>query len=112
MAKKSATIARPVRTTEFAIIPSTTAAHRGWIDLAGTKRNALVDAWDALTRDPLDRSPSMHPLRGSLQCVMRDGVAHEQWQLELPGGARIWYYVDDRVVHLVQVHTHHPNATK
>ncbi|WP_281167300.1 hypothetical protein [Microbacterium indicum] len=24
-------------------------------------------------------------------------------------GARIWFYVEDRTVHLVEVHTHHPH---
>ena len=45
---------------------------------------------------------------------MRDGVAHERWQHKptAQGDARIWFYVDDGVVYLEQVHTRHPNQTK
>ncbi|MDP4332764.1 hypothetical protein Q7F20_05230 [Curtobacterium sp. A7_M15] len=35
-------------------------------------------------------------------------------QYELRRGARLWFTVDEvqMVVHLLAVHTHHPNATK
>ena len=70
---------------------------KGWDDLKATKLNALVDAWDFLTRSPMEMSGACHQLRGDLATVSRDGVAHDQWQLELPGGARIWFYVTARV---------------
>ncbi|WP_342664743.1 hypothetical protein [Microbacterium luticocti] len=44
--------------------------------------------------------------------ITRGGQSHERWQYELSGGARIWYFVVNRVVHLEQVHTRHPNQTK
>ena len=51
--------------------------------------------------------------------VWRDVVTHSgrDWvrrRYELKRGARIWYTVDEpnRTVHLLAVHTHHPNATK
>ena len=45
---------------------------------------------------------------------MRDGRMHERWQHEptARGDARIWFYVDGKLVYLEQVHTHHPNQTK
>jgi hypothetical protein len=111
MAKTEA-LMRPTKSTDYSIVPVTTHATRGWRDLMATKRNALAEAWDLLTADPMRTSPVMHTLRGDLQWVTRDGVQHERWQLELPGGARIWYYVDGKQVCLEQVHTRHPNATK
>jgi len=52
-------------------------------------------------------------MRGELATVVtRDGRAHERWQHELAGGARIWFYVDQNTVHLVDVFTAHPNQTK
>lgn len=44
--------------------------------------------------------------------VTRDGRAHERWQHELLGGARVWFHVDDHTVLLVDVFTAHPNQTK
>ena len=39
---------------------------------------------------------------------------HDRWQHKptAHGDARIWFYVDDGVVYLEQVHTRHPNQTK
>ena len=91
---------------------------KGWDDLKATKLNALVDAWDFLTRSPTEVSGACHQLRGDLATVSRAGVTHDQWQLELPGGARIWFYVTARTgkangtVVLVRVATAHPNETK
>jgi len=38
----------------------------------------------------------------------------EQWQIEVTGGGRIWYLVDDdaRTVWLVEAGTGHPRATE
>lgn len=76
-----------------------------------TARNAAVDAWDFLTKTPLDRSTACHPLKGDLAEVTIDGAKHERWQYELPGGARIWYAVHEKVVLIERVHTSHPNET-
>lgn len=80
--------------------------------MSATTRNALADAWDFLTRTPMASSPTCHQLKGSLAAVAHAGRIHERWQYELPGGARIWFYVEDATVHLIDVHTHHPNETK
>jgi hypothetical protein len=46
--------------------------------------------------------------------VTRDGKTYQRWQHKptLQGDARIWFYVEGQVVHLEEVYTHHPNATK
>lgn len=105
-------VVRPRKKVEYQICFATRQAQKGWTDLLATTRNAVVDAWDFLTRTPLASSESNHPMKGELATVTRDGRAHQRWQHELPGGARIWFYVEDGVVHLVDVHTHHPNQTK
>lgn len=111
MAKKSRA-ERPTKTTEYEIVFATREAEAGWRDLRATQRNTLADAWDRLSTRPLERTPTVHPLRGELGSIRRSGVAYERWQCELSGGARIWYYLIDRTVHLEQVHTRHPNQTK
>ncbi|WP_237393753.1 hypothetical protein [Pseudarthrobacter sp. ATCC 49987] len=44
--------------------------------------------------------------------VTHKGGTFDRWQLELPGGARMWFYVNGQSVCLVNVHTNHPNATR
>jgi len=110
-------VERPLKRSEYRIVFGTSEARKGWTDLRATKLNALADAWDLLTRAPLDRTATCHQLRGDLATVTRDGDAHEQWQLELPGGARVWYYVvagggkSAGTVVLVRVATAHPKET-
>lgn len=111
MAKESR-VPRPTKKSEYAIVFATNQARKGWLDLSATTRNALADAWDFLTRTPTASSPTCHQLKGSLATMTHAGRTHERWQYELPGGARIWFYVDGATVHLIEVHTHHPNETK
>ena len=103
---------RPRKKTEYKIRFATRQAEKSWQDLLATQRNAIVDAWDFLTRTPTAESPTNHRMKADLATVVHEVRAYERWQYELTGGARIWFYVDDQVVHLVYVHTHHPNQTK
>ncbi|MGO4533794.1 hypothetical protein [Leifsonia sp. 2MCAF36] len=107
-------VARPTKRSEFSIVFASLQAQRGWTDLCATTRNAMVEAWDFLTRTPLIETPTNYRLRGELGSITRDGVTHERWQHKptLKGDARLWFYVHEQTVYLEQVHTHHPNATK
>nr|WP_029145230.1 hypothetical protein [Microbacterium luticocti] len=105
-------VVRPTKSTEYELVFATREAEAGWRDLRATQRNVLTDAWDYLTQHPLQHTSTVHPLRGELGVITRGGQSHERWQYELSGGARIWYFVVNRVVHLEQVHTRHPNQTK
>lgn len=105
-------VPRPLKKSEFTIVFGTRACQKAWADLLATQRSAVVDAWDFLTRTPLERLAKNHPLRDDLATVTRNGRTHDQRQHELAGGARLWFYVDGREVVLVQCHTHHLNATK
>jgi hypothetical protein len=113
MAKK-AKVERPTKKSEYTIQFATAQAQKGWMDLTATIRNALTDSWDFLTRTPQQVTPFNAPMRGVLALVNRDGTTHERWQHKptLKGDARIWFYVEDQIVFLEQVHTKHPNETK
>lgn len=89
-------------------------AEAGWRDLVATQRNTVAAAWDRLTADPLTEDLACHALRGELGRVTHSGREWTRRQIELRRGARVWFTVDDetRTVHLLDVHTHHPNATK
>lgn len=105
-------VSRPQKNSEFELRFATSQASVGWRDLCATQRNKMADAWDFLTKHPHAHTPTNHPLKGELSTVTRDGRAFDQWQHELSGGARIWFYLDGHVVQLVRVHTAHPNETK
>ena|GEM_PF-6355112 len=56
--------------------------------------------------------PTCHGMKGDLEFVTHKGATHRRRQDEPANGARIRFYVHERSVVLVDVHTHHPNATK
>ncbi|MDR1117850.1 MAG: hypothetical protein LBL01_00940, partial [Bifidobacteriaceae bacterium] len=88
-----ARVERPVKRSEYEIVFATRQAEKGWRDLRATALSPVADAWDALTSNPVRNDRACHPLRGYLAEVRREGATHIQRQYELPGGARIWYYV-------------------
>lgn len=112
MSTRDQAVPRPIKTAEFTIYFVTRDAQSGWRDVLATQRNAVVDAWDVLTRHPLDPTPINYQLKGELATVTRAGETHDRWQHKLSGGARIWFFVDGQTVCLVDVHTRHPNQTK
>jgi len=74
-----------------------------------------VDAWDTLTHNPLIENQQVHSLKGGLSTITRGGVQYTQRQYEMPGGARIWFYViegNPGTVIIDDVYTAHPNQTK
>lgn len=111
---KPTRVQRPTKKSEYTLKFASSQARKGWTDLLATHRNALTDTWEYLTKNPLLESPRNYRLKGELATVTRDGAAHQRWQHKptLKGSARIWFYVDDLVVHLEDVSTAHPNATK
>lgn len=113
-AKRGELVPRPPKKVEYEIRYATADAVKGWQDLVATIRNPLAEAWDFLTRSPLAVTPTNYPLRGDLGTISRGGKAFERWQHKptLKGTARIWFFVEGRVVYLEQVHTSHPNETK
>jgi hypothetical protein len=107
-------VPRPTKKAEYELQFASASAKRGWTDLAATIRGPLADAWDFLTRTPLETTPTNYRLRGELGTVSRGGASYDRWQHKptLKGDARIWFYVNGNTVLLEQVHTHHPNQTK
>ncbi len=112
VSKRAERVNRPLKKAEFEIRFATRNAEQGWIDLLATTRNAVVEAREFLTRTPMALTERNHPMRADLEFIQRGGDKYPRWQHELPGGARIWFYVDEGVVWLVDVHTRHPNQTK
>lgn len=70
---KDRAVQRPLKKVEFEVRFATREAEKGWIDARATARNALVDAWDYLTRSPLERCDRCYPLRDDLSTVTIGG---------------------------------------
>lgn len=89
-------------------------AEVGWRNFAATNRNALVDAWDFLTKTPQLRTPRNYELKDAASPIVRNGTTLARWQHKptLKGDARIWFTVDGSTVYLERVFTSHPNQTK
>ncbi|BBX82179.1 hypothetical protein [Mycolicibacterium aubagnense] len=108
-------VPRPLKKVEFEIRFATREAEKGWTDAKATARNTLVDAWDFLTRTPLEQGDRCYPLSGDLRRLNRGGVSFDRWQYKITDGGRIWYHVQVErvggVVYLERVETGHPNET-
>lgn len=97
-------------------------AEKGWRDLLAAERNAVVAAWERLTTEPhrVD-GERVYQLKAALSTGTHEGMTFTRYQLKLPGGARIWYFIHKaeskgaktagRVL-LEDVFTAHPNQTK
>ncbi len=109
-------MAPPPRRGEWELRFATSEAASGWDDLCRIAPGPARDAFDALARDPRNRSNAarQHPLLGELGTRDVRGEKLEQWQYEVTGAGRIWFCIDDayRRVLLTLVTTGHPKATE
>ena len=87
----------------------------GWEELCKQAPGPTRDAWDALTRNPRDRShPSRQSrLRYDLATRTIGGKELEQWQYEVTAAGRIWYCPDDAImtVFITRAGGGHPKET-
>ncbi len=116
MAKRGERVAPPPRVGEWELRFATGEAATGWEELCAQAPGPARDCYDALTKDPRDRTSAsrQHPLKGDLGRRELKGLVLEQWQYEVTGAGRVWYCIDDqqRRVLLTLAMTGHPNATK
>jgi hypothetical protein len=113
--KRNDRVAPPPRPGEWEIRYATSEAAKGWEDLCRQAPGNTRDAYDVMRTNP--RPPQdgrHHRLRHDLATRKFGGQELEQWQIEVTGGGRVWYLVDDeaRTVWLVHAGTGHPKATE
>lgn len=112
---KTKSVPEPLRSNEYAIFYGDEKAARGWRDLKATIPGPLTTVHAFLTRSPQSVTPTNYKLKAELSTWRGpDGRVHDVWQHKptAQGTARIWFYVDGRMVVLLKVFTAHPNATK
>ena len=94
MSKKDELVQRPLRRTEYRLEFHSHEAGKGWRDIQATAHNATVDAWDRLTRSPLEEdSARQYRLKGDYACIQYGGKTYVRWQYKITNGGRIWYFV-------------------
>lgn len=117
---KDGVVGRPTKRAEFQIIFISRQAEKGWIDALATSRNAIVDAWDRLTTDPLREDPKrVYRLKGELAQGRYEGQEFDRYQYKITDSGRIWYFVQSTkgaktagVVLLERCDTGHPRETE
>lgn len=73
MSKRQAAVARPVKKAEYRIEHHTNQSAKGWVDLLASFRNATTEAWDRLTRAPLEPTERQYTLKGDYATVSWQG---------------------------------------
>lgn len=116
MGKRGERVAPPPREGEWEIRFATTEAANGWEELCKQAPGPTRECYDALARDPRNRTfaSRQHPLKGELASRDVKGAKLEQWQYEVTGAGRVWYCIDDdsgRVL-LTLASTGHPKSTE
>lgn len=113
--KRKERIAQPPIDGEWDVKCGETEAGRGWAELEKQAPTNTRVAWDQMRTNPRPAMDSRHVrLRGDLGSRVFEGRVLEQWQIEVTGGGRIWYLVDDHThtVWVVKASCRHPKATE
>jgi hypothetical protein len=112
--KRRERVAPPAATGEWEVRFGTNDAAKGWDALCQQAPGNTAAAWQQLRtnpRPPVDRRHGQ--LHGDLATRVFEGRDLAQWQIEVTGGGRIWYIIDDdrRTVWLTYAGLAHPRAT-
>ena len=90
-------------------------AVKGWDCLCQQAGGNTFDAWVAMRTNPAPNPPTPRHerLKGRLASVDRKGESLPQWQIEVTGGGRVWYLLDEarKTCWIVRAGTGHPKAT-
>lgn len=87
-------VPRPLKRAEFELVFITSEAQKGWTDCLAAARNAMVEAWEHLTRTPEMRSARLYPLKGDLRYGSYRGQTYERFQYKFSDAGRLWYFVE------------------
>jgi hypothetical protein len=114
--KRGDRVAPPPGDDEWDVIFGTNEATKGWAELSQQAASNTRDAWWTMRTNPVParQTGRHHQLKGSLSMGNHQGQVFDQWQIEVTGGGRIWYLVDDRRHRVIVKYagTGHPKATE
>lgn len=115
--KRGDRVAPPPGDKDWDVRFASSEAVKGWDSLSQAAPGNTLSAWTTMRTSP---GPGLgkpthrhHPLKGGLATGTYRGRSLPQWQIEVTGGGRVWYLLDEhqRTVWVVQAGTGHPKAT-
>lgn len=113
--KRKDRVAPPPIADEWDVWFGTTEAAKAWSDLCTQAATNTRAAYEQMRSDPRPAEDKRHTrLRAGLATRGFDGRELEQWEIEVTGGGRIFYLVDDakRTVWVVLASLRHPKVTE
>lgn len=113
--KRKDRTAPPPVDNEWDIRFGTNEAAKGWEELCRQAATNTRTAFELMRSNPRPAEDRRHTrLRGGLASRTLDGRELEQWEIEVTGGGRIFYLVDDakHTVWVVFASLRHPKVTE
>lgn len=108
-------VAPPPGKGEYEIRYACKEAVEGWRELSKQAPGNTLKAWESMRTDPAPcpATPRHHQLKYQLATVVHQGRELPQWQIEVTGGGRVWYLLDEerKICWLRRANTGHPRQT-
>jgi hypothetical protein len=108
-------LAPPPGDDEWDVRATSNEVQKGWDDLCTQLTTNALAAWRQMRTNP---NPAVQThrhgqLRHNLKTGKYKGKTYPQWQIEVGGGARLWYLLDQerRTCWVNHAGTGHPKAT-
>lgn len=115
-AKRKQRLAPPAGPDKWEVRCGDDKAGEGWDELCQQAPGNTRWAWEEMSTNPAPSPPTSrhHPLKGSLGTGVFEGRTPPMRQIEVTGGARVWYLLDadHGTVWIVGAGTAHPKATE
>jgi hypothetical protein len=107
-------VAPPAGEGEWEVRFASNDAAKGWEELCRSAPGNTRGAWQDMRTSPRFRDHRHEQLGGKLATGELGGRQMDRWQIEVTGGARVWYLIDDErhTVWLVRAGPAHPKATE
>ena len=113
--KKGDPVAAPTIGDEWEIRFGTKEAADGWTELVGAARGNARRAHNIMRTAPgMNPDSRHHQLKHGLATANQAGRVLPQWQIEVTGGGRVWYLLDQdhHTVWIRYASLSHPKATE
>lgn len=106
-------VAPPAAAGEWEVRFANNDAVKGWEQLCRHAPGPTKDAWQHMRTTPRATDSRHSRLHGKLATKTFGGRQVERWQIEVTGGARVWYLIDDEkhTVWLQHAGAGHPKET-
>lgn len=114
--KRGESVAPPAGKDEYDVRYLSSEAVTGWRELGNKAPGNTRRAWDTMRTNPAPQPETdrHHRLKYDLATCIHKGEELPQWQIEVLGGGRIWYLIDQkrRIVWLKLASVGHPKRTE